>query len=246
MTRLAVLCVLTVLCVVRSEGAASAQFEDMAFVKNLRAESDSGRLELKLQAALAMLSGTPTGKPLAALVLSGRVKLDTKAASGPMYEDGTDKVSYPREFIRDGDVWQQAVILAHELEHARQDHLGLRGPDARGAREVSAFLVQSRVWVELGGKVRPQDLSRNGMNSHDMLAWLEYPSAAVAAISVRGTMPVELSRPEVARYYHEIQREEDSWRAQWHSRFPKADSKASAAFILNQAAGFGQRSCRFK
>ena len=209
--------------------------EDMAFLKRMRVEAQRAHSEGRLQSALALLAKTPTGKPLAALVDSGLIHLVPDAGgAGAYFQDRTKTVYFDREFADRGEVWQDAVLLAHELEHARQSLAGVTADAARGVREAGAFLVQCQVWVELGARVRQKDLANNEMNSQDMLAWVASPTAIIAALELRGEWTVQSQDSVSAAYWARVWNDNQNFRAANKGRLPPADDK-SVIFVLEQA-----------
>lgn len=65
------------------------------------------------------------------------------------YFDNTDAILLGPAFIATYNARELAIAIAHELEHARQNHLGVSGYFAQ-EREWAALSVEARVWVELG------------------------------------------------------------------------------------------------
>jgi hypothetical protein len=194
-----------------------------------------------LNAAVKELSRSAEGRKLLDLRKGADgVKILLNAKDYAFYDDAEDAVYFGPRFMRGQEPWQVAVILAHELEHARQRRLGLTGKDARSARELGAFLAQSRVWIELGGLVRPGDWTMNQWNSQDMWAWRRHPWTIMAALSLRGRFePLAAEGP--ARAYWDEQVRLDAAFARDAARDAEgpapegADGPSAARFILDQA-----------
>lgn len=203
--------------------------------------------QAEVRRALAVLARAESGRELAAQVGSGppRSGRGTRILYDPtgslLYIDGEDAVYIGPDFLGLPD-WQLAVMLSHELEHARQNRIGLNRSGDMAARELGAFLAQCRVWVELGGQAREEDWAANGKNSWDMAAWVERPWSALAALAVRTDRTLELSRPEIAAYWRELQEEERAWRRRWEGRLPRQrDSRGAALAVLRQAGRFADQ-----
>lgn len=192
---------------------------------------------VQVDQALGRLAGTATGRPLAALVRDG-VRFVYEENGSLLYMDGEDAVYIGPQFLDDVPDWQLAVMLGHELEHARQQRLGLRRHSDISAREAGAFLVQCRVWVELGGRVLKENLGENAKNSQDMAAWTQHPWAALAAIGVRTDRPLDLSGEGAAAYFRDVQDSERAWRRGRRDMPTEPDADAAASFILRQAGAF--------
>lgn len=192
---------------------------------------------VQVDQALGRLAGTATGRPLAALVRDG-VRFVYEENGSLLYMDGEDAIYIGPQFLDDVPDWQLAVMLGHELEHARQQRLGLRRHSDISAREAGAFLVQCRVWVELGGRVIKENLAENAKNSQDMAAWTLHPWAALAAIGVRTDRPLDLSGEGAGAYFRGILEAEAAWRLGRRDIPTEPDADAAASFILRQAGAF--------
>jgi hypothetical protein len=196
----------------------------------------------KVLAGLRLLDASPSGKVYGPLLGPGKARLHVYDGGSLMVSDGDSMVHAGPDFVNDKTDWQMAVFLSHELEHIHQRNIGLTGDHAVGVREMAALLKQSRVWVELGGKVRDEDWAANGANSQDMWAWLEYPYSTLTAMLLRTDKKADLSREDVRSYWQETLKTEAEWRKQWSSKFPKGrDSGKAALFILKQAGQFASQ-----
>lgn len=187
----------------------------------------------RLFEAAALLNSTPTGGELVSLFRTHGVRLRFNDG-GLFYSDTTNRIHVSDDYLALPD-WQLAVMLAHELEHARQRALGLTEDGARAYRELGAFWIQSRVWVELGASVRDADLPRNLRNSMDMRAWLGFPTSVASAIAVRAGLPRPVPAPKLADYWKSVVEGDAAWRG--HSAAAAGPtSKDAALFVLRQAA----------
>lgn len=191
----------------------------------------------KVLRALVLLRGSPTGRTLLRELGVGKVLIEAEGSL--MVTDGARTIFAGADFVADYPEDVLAVQMAHELEHLRQISQGVTGQDNRSLRELAAVLVQTRVWVELGGNVHAEHWAENRANSWDMTAALDYPNASLAAIAARAGHQLEFPAAAGRRYWDEVLAEDARWRAAWSSRFPRGrDSKDAALKALRQAARF--------
>lgn len=190
----------------------------------------------KIERAAALLSRSATGRALGPTLnaMGGTVRVNH---GGSFLVSGSE-VSVGPEFLLERTDETAAVLFAHELEHVRQHALGLAGEKARGVRELTAFLVQTRVWVELGASLKEDDLKANWNNSHDMTAALDYPAAAMTVLAYRSGWRADLGDAKVRGYWLSVLKEDAAWRGRWRAKFPQRDSAESARFVLKQALRF--------
>ncbi|MBI5625438.1 MAG: hypothetical protein HY924_16795 [Elusimicrobia bacterium] len=194
--------------------------------------------EARFLESFAMVARTSSGEALSRPLVSGRGKVVVRQ-QGMWVTDRDAEFTAGLDFLLRREPAVLAPILAHELEHLVQLDLGLSGAQARPARELAAFFVQCRPWVELGAPVEELDWPRNGSNSRDMWAWLDHPFTAATALAYRGGLRLDLAAPKAAAYWRKTLADEKAWRKAWVDRFPKArDSQEAALFVLEQAAGF--------
>lgn len=187
--------------------------------------------------ALTLLRRSETGRALLAELGPGKVLIEKDGSL--MVTDGSRTIFAGANFVEEYPEDVLAVQMSHELEHLRQIRLGVTGSDNRSMRELAAVLVQTRVWVELGGTVHDEHWAGNRGNAWDMTAALDYPFSALAAIAARADHRLSLQTPEGGRYWKEILAADAAWRAAWKERFPRGrDSKEAALKALRQAAGF--------
>lgn len=191
----------------------------------------------KVLRALVLLRASPTGRSLLAELGVGKVLIE--ADGSLMVTDGARTVFAGANFVAGYPEDVLAVQMAHELEHLRQISLGVTGLDNRSLRELAAVLVQTRVWVELGGNTHAEHWKENRANSWDMTAALDYPHASLAAIAARAGHRLEFPAAAGKKYWDDTLAEDARWRAAWGARFPRGrDSKDAALKALRQAARF--------
>jgi hypothetical protein len=191
----------------------------------------------KVLGALTLLRGSATGRTLLTELGVGRVLIEKDGSL--MVTDGSRTIFAGANFVADYPEDVLAMQMAHELEHLRQISLGVTGQDNRSLRELAAVLVQTRVWVELGGTVHAEHWKENRANSWDMTGALDYPNTALAAIAARAGH--QLAYPVAAgeKYWKDTLAEDARWRKAWGPRFPRGrDSKEAALKALRQAARF--------
>ncbi len=192
----------------------------------------------KIQRASVLLSRSVTERKLGIYLTEkgGTVRVNE---NGSFYvTDSANEVSVGPDFINSRSDETAAVLFSHELEHLKQRSLGLSGETARGVRELTAFLVQMRVWVELGASLRESDLQGNWNNAHDVSAALDYPATVMTVLAYRADFRADLSDKKVRAYWNTVLKEDAQWRAKWRPKFPKRNSRESAYFVLNQALNF--------
>ena len=200
--------------------------------------ADLEKAAAKIERATVLLARTATGRSLSPTLAAkgGTVRVNE---GGSFYvTDSANEVSVGPEFILSRTDETAAVLFSHELEHLNQRALGLSGETARGVREMAAFIVQTRVWVELGASLRESDLDANWNNSHDMNAALDYPATVSTVLAYRSGWRGDLSDKKVRAYWNTVLEEDAQWRAKWRAKFPKRNSRESAYFVLNQALNF--------
>lgn len=191
----------------------------------------------KVLRALALLRGSATGRTLLTELGVGKVLIEKDGSL--MVTDGSRTIFAGANFVADYPEDVLAVQMAHELEHLRQISLGVTGQDNRSLRELAAVLVQTRVWVELGGTIHGEHWKENRANSWDMTGALDYPNSALAAIAARAGHQLEYPVAAGKKYWEDVLAEDAAWRAQWQARFPRGrDSKEAALKALRQAARF--------
>jgi len=203
------------------------------------AGDDFAKAEQRLLEAAAIVGETPTGKELAKTLTQGKGRVFLRENGSFYVSDRDNAVVAGPGFVNSHTPRALAALFAHELEHLVQGQAGVKGSKARGARELGAFLVQCRVWVEAGAPVDDNDWKANSANSQDMWAWLEYPYTSVAVLKLRGDLIFDLSQKEVGAYWNKVLEDDAQWRRRWGFRFPgDRDSREAALFILRQAARF--------
>lgn len=181
-----------------------------------------------------IINRSATGRALARTLTVGGGRVVIRKGATLMVSDSENAVYVGPRFVEGKSPEAMAALFAHELEHLVQRQSGVTL--GREARELTAFLVQGRVWVEIGAPVLESDWEANRSNTQDMWAWLNYPNAAMLALHVRGRGTFDISNRKVLAYWKRVLRDEASWRRQNASRFPRGrDSRAAAMFILNQA-----------
>lgn len=191
----------------------------------------------KVLRALALLQRSATGRSLLTELGVGKVLIE--ADGSLMVTDASRTVFAGANFVADYPEDVLAVQMAHELEHLRQISLGVTGGENRSVRELAAVLVQTRVWVELGGTVHAEHWKENRANSWDMTAALDYPNAALAAIAARAGHRLEFKTAAGRKYWEDTLAADAAWRAAWKGRFPRGyGSKDAALKALRQAARF--------
>lgn len=191
----------------------------------------------KVLRALVLLRGSPTGRTLLKELGVGKVLIEKEGSL--MVTDGSRTVFAGADFVAGYPEDVLAVQMAHELEHLRQISLGVTGQDNRSLRELAGVLVQTRVWVELGGRTHAEHWQENRANSWDMTAALDYPNASIAAIAARAGHQLEFPAAAGKKYWEDTLAEDARWRAAWGARFPRGrDSKDAALKTLRQAARF--------
>jgi hypothetical protein len=209
----------------------------------LKVESGGGRdverAAAKIERSSRLLSRTATGRALGYTLTEKGGTVYVNYGGSFYVSDGDNQVSLGPEFALSRTDETLAVLFAHELEHLHQRSLGLAGESARGIRELAAFVVQTRAWVELGAELRESDLEANWNNSHDMAAALEYPASVMTALAYRAEFRADLSDKKVREYWSAVLAEDAAWRKRWSAKFPKRDSRESAFFVLNQALNLG-------
>ncbi|MFH2203461.1 MAG: hypothetical protein ABIJ96_10125 [Elusimicrobiota bacterium] len=194
-----------------------------------------------LIAAAAIIGRTPTGQILARTLTQGGGRVIVNKDGSFYVSDDDNAVVAGPDFVNPRTPAVLSPLFAHELEHLVQGQGGVKGKSARGARELGAFLVQCRLWIEAGAPTNDADWERNGSNSQDMWAWIEYPHSAMAALKLRGRLDFSLAERKVRRYWRDVLGEEASWRGKWSAKFPKdRDSREAALFILEQASRFAE------
>lgn len=198
-----------------------------------------GRAKDGVLAGLRLLYETPTGAGYERLLTRDGARITVSRGGSLAVMDSDLTVSTGPDFVNSREDWQMAVFMGHELEHIRQARLELKGEGVRGVRECAAFLMQSRVWIESGGRLREDDWDGNANNSRDMWAWVEYPWSAMTTLILRGDMKFDLSRKDVRGYWDSVYGTETAWRAEWEPEFPEGrDSGEAALFVLDQALRF--------
>lgn len=213
---------------------AGAQQPSWLVVEGAGPEYERGKA--KLLAALHLLGRTGEGPRLAEPLLKGGARIVVRE-SGMWVQDAENEFTAGLDFMSERRPEVLAPTVAHELEHLVQRGRGLSGEDARGARELGAFLVQCRPWAELGAPVEEEDWARNGSNAQDMWAWTSHPASALAALALRGGLRLDLSRKDVRAYWEGVLADEARWRSA-HALPQGRDSGEAALFILEQAAAF--------
>ncbi|MBI3298407.1 MAG: hypothetical protein HYZ75_09610 [Elusimicrobia bacterium] len=191
----------------------------------------------KLLRALELLRRSPSGRALLGELGVGRVLIEE---NGSLYvTDGTKTVFAGANFVDEYPEDVLAVQMAHELEHVRQIRLGVTGSGNLALRELAAVLVQTRVWVELGGTIHDEHWKGNRGNSWDMTAALDHPYTALAAIAARAGHQLAFNTKAGRRYWEDVLASDARWRGQWRERFPRGrDSREAAMLALRQAASF--------
>lgn len=203
--------------------------------------------ERKLAEAMSLLGQAPSARGFAELLTrdGGSVRLGETGSL--MVIDGDNAVIAGWDFLHDKTDWQLAVFMAHELEHLLQRKLGLTGLAVRGPRELGAFLVQNRTWVELGGRMNEAHWEGNQANTQDMWAWVEHPWSSLTALALRSELSVDPERADAREYLERVLADEKAWRAREAGRMPQGkDSRAAALFVLEQATRFAESSPRGK
>lgn len=191
----------------------------------------------KVLRALVLLRGSATGRSLLTELGVGKVLIEKDGSL--MVTDGSRTIFAGADFVAGYPEDVLAVQMAHELEHLRQISLGVTGQDNRSLRELAAVLVQTRVWVELGGNTHDEHWKENRANSWDMTAALDYPNVALAAIAARAGHQLEFPASTGKEYWDDVQAEDARWRKAWQARYPRGhDSKEAALKALRQAARF--------
>lgn len=191
----------------------------------------------KVLRALVLLRGSATGRSLLTELGVGKVLIEKDGSL--MVTDGSRTIFAGADFVAGYPEDVLAVQMAHELEHLRQISLGVTGQDNRSLRELAAVLVQTRVWVELGGNTHAEHWKENRANSWDMTAALDYPNVALAAIAARAGHQLEFPASTGKEYWDDVQAEDARWRMAWQARYPRGhDSKEAALKALRQAARF--------
>ena len=191
----------------------------------------------KVLRALTLLRGSATGRALLTELGVGKVLIEKDGSL--MVTDGSRTVFAGANFVEGYPEDVLAVQMAHELEHLRQISLGVTGQDNRSLRELAAVLVQTRVWVELGGNTHAEHWKENRANSWDMTAALDYPNTALAAIAARAGHQLEFPVAVGEEYWKDVLAEDARWRKAWQARYPRGhDSKEAALKALRQAARF--------
>lgn len=191
----------------------------------------------KVLRALTLLRGSATGRSLLTELGIGKVLIEKDGSL--MVTDGSRTIFAGANFVADYPEDVLAVQMAHELEHLRQISLGVTGQDNRTLRELAAVLVQTRVWVELGGNTHAEHWKENRANSWDMTAALDYPNTALAAIAARAGHQLEFPAAAGKKYWEDTLAADARWRAAWKARFPRGrDSKDAALRALKQASRF--------
>ena len=184
----------------------------------------------RLAEAVRLLRETPSGSELLRLAEADGTRIVIREGyDWLVYFDNTDNVQLGPAFIATYDVKELAIVIAHELEHARQNHLGMSGYFAQ-EREWGALSVEARVWVELGGSFDVERWRTGHAWAREHVLWTAYPAAAFYTWQVRSkattieqAMTDEALRPQadkVKAYWEQLQREEAEWRQRWAGRIP--------------------------
>lgn len=189
----------------------------------------------KIQRASVLLSRTATGRALGPYLAEKGGSVLVHAGGSFYVTDSNTQVSVGPEFINSRTDATAAVFFSHELEHLKQKVLGITGETARGVRELTAFLVQMRVWVELGAFLVDSDLAANWNNAHDLTAALDYPATVMTVLAYRADFRTDLSDPKVRAYWTTVLKEDAVWRVARRSRYPQRNSRESVFFVMNQA-----------
>lgn len=188
--------------------------------------------QARLDEALRLLLATPSGAELFRLAEAGGTRIIIrKGYDQASYSDEEDQVQLGPEFMSRYDARELATFIAHELEHARQNHLmGVRTYFAL-EREWGALSAEARVWVELGAPFDRERWRRGNAFLREHVLWTRYPRSTFYSWEVRNNyalttaqaMAKEGLRPyaeNVKAYWERSLVEEAEWRRLWTERMP--------------------------
>lgn len=218
----------------------------------IKIEDPSGQFKEKIEAAINSVSATPTGAILLNIIETHEmiIKVIKSSNKKMQYRDSKNMLLTTTSLLKQLNDWQLAHILAHEFEHAYQDFLDFSYEKALfPIRELSAFSVEARIWVEMGSPIDidPNDIEEARFWLFDMWTWLDYPWTAMFGWIIRN-QSMEFNyetrnwSAKLKKYWNRILNDEIIWRSEWKVHFPQRKNTAVVATkYLQKMVKFGAK-----